>query len=134
MAGRAPEDPARRDLRSRHRCPTLVASVHESGRLALHIPNGTPFHKDQLEDRASMKLMERAASNVFGGRVRVRLEFGEATNGDTSAGSNGETGTGTTRVGNGSSGDGQARGGDDPIVRKVLEIFDGRVTTREREE
>ncbi|MFH1502931.1 MAG: DNA polymerase III subunit gamma/tau [Candidatus Eisenbacteria bacterium] len=96
-----------------------VPSAHDGGRLGLRVPNGSSFHRDQFEDRANMSLMERAASDVFGGPVRVRLEFGESPG---------------ARAADGAPTGARDEGGDDPMVQKVMEIFDGRIMTREREE
>ncbi len=112
--------------RIRQERPSLAASLSDAepwspgvGSLGLRVPNGTAFHMDQLRDRTNMTIMENAAGSVFGGTVKVRLDF---------------------------TSDAPARGGDaapsrqrsadarDPMVQKVVEMFDGRVTGKSREE
>ncbi len=111
----------------REQRPSLAASLAEAvpsapaaARLGLHVPNGTSFHRDQLEDRSNMSIMENAASEVFGGRVRVRLKFGEAPQNVERDEPRAASPTG--------------EGDDDPMVRKVVEMFDGQITTRQRKE
>ena len=53
-----------------------VATPAAGGELGLLVPNGSRFHRDQLLDRGNMKLMESAATVVFGRPVRLAFEFG----------------------------------------------------------
>jgi hypothetical protein len=118
-----------------------VASAVSDGALCIRVPNGTKFHKDQLGDRANMQIMENAASHVFGGRVRVKLAF---TSADERSGTTSRAphkthdtpeGDGGTLRGNPGALQGDGGGTDgDPMVQKVLDIFNGRITTRSREE
>ncbi len=107
--------------------PSLAASLADAvpwtdgpGRLGLRVPNGTAFHMDQLRDRANMSIMESAASSVFGGSVSVRLEFARAEPSEAGDGAAVRTGRSDTDA--------------DPMVRKVVEMFDGRITGKSREE
>ena len=94
-----------------------VPSVHDSAALGLHVPNGTSFHKDQLEDRSNLSIMETAATAVFGARTRVVFEFGVEPR-PSSGPAEREPGKDAM---------------EDPMVRRVLEIFGGRVEERPRE-
>ena len=98
--------------------PSLAASLAEAvpsitgpGALGLRVPNGTMFHRDQLEDRSNVSIMESAATAVYGEDVRVIFQFGG----------------GEPPPEKGSSNDGRSERSDDPMVRRVLEIFGGRV-------
>ncbi len=109
----------------REQRPSLAASLADAeawsdgrGHLGLRVPNGTAFHMDQLRDRANMTIMESAARSVFGGRVNVRLDFtsdGPRERPDCAAPSDGEHAA-------------------DPMVQKVVEMFDGRIAGKTREE
>lgn len=94
-----------------------VATPSAGGELGLMVPNGSRFHRDQLLDRANMRVMESAATGVFGRPVKLRLEFaappGEGV-ADIAARAPSRQATGR--------GDGPEA---DPMVRKVMEIFDG---------
>ena len=70
-------------------------------------------------DRGNVAIMERAASQVFGGSVRVRFEFGDAPRGAMSPRTDPAAGRSPT---------------DDPMVRKVLDMFGGHVKGIRREE
>jgi DNA polymerase-3 subunit gamma/tau len=94
-----------------------VPSVHGVGELGLHVPNGTTFHRDQLEDRSNLMIMENAATAVFGSGVRVVFDFG--TNAGRRAGS--------------TAGSAEASDVEDPMVRRVLEIFGGRLEETQEE-
>lgn len=97
-----------------------VASPASGGRVLLTVPNGSPFHQQQLRDRANMAIMERAASEAFGGAVRLDLEFTERSRKTaTPPGANATNGAGEL---------------EDPMIRKVVEMFDGEITETRREE
>ncbi|MBD3349230.1 MAG: hypothetical protein GF400_08570 [Candidatus Eisenbacteria bacterium] len=126
----------------RERRPSLAASLADAvptapgdGSLGLTVPNGTHFHRDQLMDRANMSIMETAASAVFGDGVRVCLEFsvsekeGRAEAGERDA-ERRSAAAGTPERGR--AGDKTDRG--DPMVRRVVEMFDGRITNRSSED
>ncbi len=97
-----------------------VASTGEGAVLALAVPNGSRFHREQLKDRGNMAVMERAAGEVFGGRVRLAFTFGEAP--QERASSHGVT----TQV--------SEEAAEDPVVRKVLDMFGGEIRGSRREE
>jgi len=107
-----------------------VASVPRGGEVSLLVPNGSRFHKDQLRDRGNMRLMERAASEVFGGRVKLGFTFGAPPVGDR-VGPGGQV---SPSMSSQIVGDTAAPAGEDPMVRKVLEIFDGEITSRDNKE
>jgi hypothetical protein len=67
-----------------------------------------------------MVVMERAAGEVFGGRVRLAFTFGEAP--QERASSHGVK----TRV--------SEEAAQDPVVRKVLDMFGGEIRRSRREE
>ena len=105
--------------------PALGAFLNEAnaaefagGELAVTVGNGSRFHRDQLEGRKNMKLMERVAGSVYGGPVRLRLRFGEAP----------KVGVETVgapppdRVPSAPSDQ-----TDDTMLSKVIEIFDGEI-------
>jgi hypothetical protein len=99
-----------------------VAASAAGGELGLLVPNGSRFHRDQLLDRGNMKLMEGAATAVFGQPVRLRFEFGAPA------------GEGIRDVAAAADGPGRARSEADPMVRKVLEVFDGEIKGVRRKE
>jgi DNA polymerase-3 subunit gamma/tau len=123
----------------RSRKPALAAFLADAqashlgdGPLSLSVPNGSHFHREQLKDRGNMKLMERAASTVYGGTVKLAFTFGAAL-----AHESGGSGAPRTMRGGGqpSAIDGAVRdASDDPTVRRVIEMFDGEITKRKREE
>ena len=106
--------------------PALAASLSDavptgfsSDRMSLLVPNGSVFHRDQLLDRGNMALMERAASDVFGRSVKLDLTFGASQT--------------PTRQ------DERKRpapldGIEDPMIKKVVGMFDGQIVDRKREE
>jgi len=112
--------------RIRQAKPGLAASLADAvptgltgERMSLLVPNGSMFHRDQLLDRGNMTLMERAASDVFGRSLKLDLTFGP----------------GRPPVAK----EGRRRpdpleGVDDPMVEKVVGMFDGRIVDRKREE
>ena len=91
--------------------------------LKLSVPNGSGFHRDQLRDRGNMRMMERAAGEVYGGRVRLSLTFGEPPR---------ERATGGERTPDPSPQ--QEEPADDVVVKKVLDMFGGTVRNSRREE
>jgi hypothetical protein len=91
-----------------------VPSVSADGGMSILVPNGSQFHRDQLQDRGNMALMERAATEVFGARVSLGLAFGRPPETGTFAGGD----AGDPRVNEAAA---------DPVVRKVLEVFDGEI-------
>ncbi|MCK5597192.1 MAG: AAA family ATPase, partial [Candidatus Eisenbacteria sp.] len=97
-----------------------VASKGEGAVLELAVPNGSRFHREQLKDRGNMRLMERAAGEVFGGRVRLALTFGGAPQERASSPRV------KTRV--------SEETAQDPVVRKVLDMFGGEIRGSRREE
>lgn len=110
--------------RIRSERPSLAASLADAipsvtgpGTLGLRVPNGTTFHRDQLEDRSNLSIMENAAAAVFGADTRVRFEFG----------------AGEAPGRRSESGNQRGDRADDPMVRRVLEIFGGRVEDTRRE-
>jgi len=107
-----------------------VPSVPAAGRLGLLVPNGTAFHMDQLRDRANMILMETAASAIFGAGVRVSLEFGRSVTHESVV----ERTIGRAAEARASSDGSKGRDTDDPMVLKVVEMFDGRITSQRKEE
>ncbi len=97
-----------------------VPSCCESSVLELTVPNGSRFHKDQLRDRGNMRLMERAAGEIFGGKVKLAFTFGEAPQ-ERASGRRGEAPVSEAAA-------------EDPIVKKVLDMFGGEVRGSRREE
>jgi DNA polymerase-3 subunit gamma/tau len=97
-----------------------VASTGEGAVLELAVPNGSRFHREQLKDRGNMRLMERAAGEVFGGRVKLAFTFGEAPQERSSS----------QRVKTQVS----EEAAQDPVVRKVLDMFGGEIRGSRREE
>jgi DNA polymerase III subunit gamma/tau len=87
--------------------------------LQLEVPNGSRFHREQLRDRANLKIMERAAGETFGGRVSLSFTFGDSHKRQAA-----------TRGGPAVS----AEATDDPLVRKVLDVFGGDIIDSRREE
>jgi DNA polymerase-3 subunit gamma/tau len=121
-AGRWPDVLARiRDSK-----PGLAASLADSspgtagrGKLEIEVPNGSRFHKEQLRDRGNMRLMESAAGEVFGGRVRLSFTFAEAAAERGGAPRNGRP---------------EGEGQDDPVVKRVVDMFGGQIVDSKREE
>ena len=66
-----------------------------------------------------MQILERAAAEVYGQAVRVRLAFGEASR--------------PSRAGRAAAGGREPGGTSDPVVRKVIEMFDGEIKNSRRE-
>ncbi len=105
--------------------PALAAFLNEAdaaafsmGELAVTVHNGSGFHRDQLEDRSNMRLMERMAGSVYGGPVRLKLRF--APTDSSTAGSSGERPRAVSPS--------EPRAGaDDTMLNKVIEIFDGNI-------
>lgn len=97
-----------------------VASAPSQGQLAVLIPNGSSFHRQQLQDRGNMAMLERAASEVYGQPLRLKLAFAQPAKESAAPPASG----------------GRARAGEtaDPMVRKVLEMFDGEITGTRKEE
>jgi DNA polymerase-3 subunit gamma/tau len=107
-----------------------VASTPCVGEVSLLVPNGSRFHREQLQDRGNMRLMERAACEVFGGSVRLGLIFGASPVRE----SQGAAAPASPSMSSQIVGSAPAPAGDDPVVRKVLEIFDGEITSRDSKE
>jgi len=110
--------------RIRENKPALAAFLGDTvpselggGRVALHVPNGSSFHREQLQDRGNLKLMERAASDVLGCPVKLDLTFGASPRAEAA----GQSSEATTTL-------------SDETVRRVLEVFEGEVRGRRREE
>jgi DNA polymerase-3 subunit gamma/tau len=99
-----------------------VATPAAGGELGLLVPNGSSFHRDQLLDRGNMTIMESAATAVFGRRVRLRFEFGAVP------------GEGVQDLGAAPASAEPARPESDPMVRKVIEVFDGQIKGVRRKE
>ena len=97
-----------------------VPSCGESAVLELTVPNGSRFHKDQLRDRGNMRLMERAAGEIFGGKVKLAFTFGEAPQERASLR------RGETQI--------SEEAAEDPVVKKVLDMFGGEVRGSRGEE
>ncbi len=97
-----------------------VASMGEGAVLELAVPNGSRFHKEQLKDRGNMVVMERAAGEVFGGRVRLTFTFGEAPQ-ERNSSHHAEAQVSEETA-------------QDPVVRKVLDMFGGEIRGSRREE
>ena len=97
-----------------------VASRGDGAVLELVVPNGSRFHKEQLKDRGNMRLMESAAVEVFGGRVRFAFTFGEALQ-ERASSRRAETHVSEETA-------------EDPVVRKVLDMFGGEIRGSSREE
>jgi DNA polymerase-3 subunit gamma/tau len=97
-----------------------AATVPSQGELQVLIANGSSFHRQQLQDRGNMALLERAACDVYGQPLKVKLAFGQPPKGGA-----GSPGSG------GRSRDAESA---DPMVRRVLEIFDGEITGTRKEE
>jgi DNA polymerase-3 subunit gamma/tau len=97
-----------------------VAEAGDGAILELSVPNGSRFHREQLKDRGNMKLMERAAGEVFGGRVKLAFSFGEAPQ------ERGASRRGGPPV--------SEEAAEDPVVKKVLDMFGGEVRSSKREE
>ncbi|MCD4690184.1 DNA polymerase III subunit gamma/tau, partial [bacterium] len=99
--------------------------------LCVTVPNGSGFHRDQLSDRGNMTVMEREASAVYGGPIRLGFDFVAPTTPRTgSEAVAGATGSDGGASGAGASGEGQAiAGGNDDVavLDRVLEMFDGEV-------
>ncbi len=97
-----------------------VPSMGEGAVLEVAVPNGSRFHKEQLRDRGNMRLMERAAGEIFGGRVRLAFTFGEAPQ-ERASSRRGEVQVSEETA-------------EDPVVRKVLDMFGGKIRESRREE
>jgi DNA polymerase-3 subunit gamma/tau len=97
-----------------------VPAAGEGAVLELAVPNGSRFHKDQLRDRGNMRLMERAAGEVFGGRVKFAFTFGEAPQ-ERNSSRRAEVNVSEETA-------------EDPVVRKVLDMFGGEIRGSRREE
>jgi len=97
-----------------------VPSCGDGAVLELKVPNGSRFHKDQLQDRGNMRLMERAAGEIFGGRVKLAFRFGEAPS-DRGSSRRSECPVSKETA-------------DDPVVKKVLDMFGGELRGAHREE
>ena len=113
--------------RIRRQKPALAAFLNEAvpaagegAVLELAVPNGSRFHREQLRDRGNMRLMESAAGEVFGGRVRFAFTFGEAPQERTSS-RRAEVHISEETA-------------EDPVVRKVLDMFGGEIRGSRREE
>jgi DNA polymerase-3 subunit gamma/tau len=105
--------------------PALAAFLNEAdaaefsaGELAVTVQNGSRFHRDQLEDRTNMKLMERMAGSVYGGPVRMKFRF--APTGLGKSGNAGERPRTTCPSD-------PSVEADDTMLNKVIEIFDGEI-------
>jgi DNA polymerase-3 subunit gamma/tau len=134
----------------RARKPGLAASLAESAarwgsedELVVHIENGSPFHRDQLLDGPNMGILREAADEVLGRSVRLRLEFGarerRAAGQAPDGGAEGRRQTQERRTAEAPSeapagnegAPGTAPGtdaGGDPMVERIVEMFDGSVT------
>jgi len=97
-----------------------VPSTGEGAVLELAVPNGSRFHREQLKDRGNMRLMERAAGEVFGGKVKLAFTFGEAPQ-ERSSSQRVKTQVSEETA-------------QDPVVRKVLDMFGGEIRGSRREE
>ena len=97
-----------------------VPSCGDGAVLELEVPNGSRFHKDQLQDRGNMRLMERAAGEIFGGRVKLAFRFGEAPQ-DRGSSRRSECPVSEETA-------------EDPVVKKVLDMFGGELRGARREE
>jgi len=97
-----------------------VASTGGGAVLELAVPNGSRFHREQLKERGNMRLMERAAGEIFGGRVKLAFTFGEAPQERSSSLS------AEAQV--------SEEAAQDPVVRKVLDMFGGEIRGSSREE
>ncbi len=97
-----------------------VPAAGEGAVLELAVPNGSRFHRDQLKDRGNMRLMERAAGEIFGGRVKFAFTFGEAPQ-ERNSSRRGEVSISEETA-------------EDPVVRKVLDMFGGEIRGSRREE
>ncbi len=97
-----------------------VPAAGEGAVLELAVPNGSRFHKDQLKDRGNMRLMERAAGEIFGGRVKFAFTFGDAPQ-ERNSSRRGEVSISEETA-------------EDPVVRKVLDMFGGEIRGARREE
>jgi hypothetical protein len=113
--------------RIRREKPALAAFLNEAvpeaaegGTLTLSVPNGSRFHREQLAERGNMRLMERAAGDVFGGRVRLSFTFGDPP-ADRLSSRRADVTISDDTAG-------------DPVVRKVLDIFGGEIKGARREE
>ena len=113
--------------RIRRQKPALAAFLNEAvpaagegAVLELAVPNGSRFHREQLKDRGNMRLMESAAGEVFGGRVRFAFTFGEAPQ-ERSSSRRAEVQISEETA-------------EDPVVRKVLDMFGGEIRGSRREE
>jgi DNA polymerase-3 subunit gamma/tau len=98
-----------------------VPEAGEGAVLALEVPNGSRFHREQLNDRGNMRLMERAAGEVFGGRVRLAFTFGESPAAERGSSRRVEVQMSPDTA-------------DDPVVKKVLDMFGGEIRGATREE
>jgi DNA polymerase-3 subunit gamma/tau len=115
----------------RKRKPGLAASLAESAarwgseeELVVHIENGSPFHRDQLLDGTNMGVLREAADEALGRRVRIRLEFSRST---PSAGGERTAAPRPERRPD-DVGENPADDGEDPMVERIVEMFDGSVT------
>ena len=97
-----------------------VPSCGDGAVLELEVPNGSRFHKDQLQDRGNMRLMERAAGEIFGGRVKLTFRFGMAPQ-DRGSSRRCECPVSEETA-------------KDPVVKKVLDMFGGEIRESSREE
>ncbi len=103
-----------------------VPTFPADGAVSLEVPNGSNFHRDQLRDRGNMRIMERAASEIYGGRMSLGFTFGAP---EVPAAPGAGTPASRNAVSRGAldGGPGTAGADADPMVRKVLEIFDGEI-------
>ncbi len=111
----------------RKRKPGLAASLAESAarwgaddELVVHIENGSPFHRDQLLDGGNMGILRDAADEALGRRVRIRLEFSAAARPPEPE---------PPLEGGAAREEGGPEVGD-PMVERIVEMFDGSVTDK----
>ncbi|MBN2565955.1 MAG: DNA polymerase III subunit gamma/tau [Candidatus Eisenbacteria bacterium] len=96
-----------------------VPCVAGDSRLEVSVPNGSRFHREQLRDRGNVVIMERMAGEVFGGKVSLSFSFGDAHQEQAAS-------RGAAPV--------SREAAEDPVVKKVLDMFGGEIRATRREE
>jgi DNA polymerase-3 subunit gamma/tau len=107
-------------------CEATASDPAEDGGIDVLVPNGSSFHRQQLQDKGNMALLERAATEVYGRPVRIRVTFAEQQSRAPAA---------AAPLRKPAAGDGPPSGSQaDATVRKVLEMFDGEITGTRKED
>jgi DNA polymerase-3 subunit gamma/tau len=89
--------------------------------LTVRMPAGSFFQKEQLESAERRGVLEKAAEAAYGRRLRVRFSGAERSGGTAPAGGQG------AGPGRRSAEDAVSSARKQPVVRKLMDRFDGRV-------